>query len=69
VLDQLEPLIRRGQRKGVFRDDLPVAWHLAVVRAIVHTASHEIRADRIPESDAEAALLSTAIAAISSPRP
>jgi AcrR family transcriptional regulator len=69
VLDQLEPLIRRGQRKGVFRDDLPVAWHLAVVRAIVHTASHEIRAGRIPESDAEAALLSTAIAAVSSPRP
>jgi AcrR family transcriptional regulator len=65
MLDQLEPLIERGQEQGVFRRDLPVTWHLAVIRAIVHTASHEIQGGRIPESDAEPALLSTAIAAIS----
>jgi hypothetical protein len=35
-----------------------------VIRSIVHTASHEIRAGRIPPSKAEAAMLSTAIAAI-----
>ena len=65
MLDQLEPLIKRGQKGGVFRSDLPVAWHLAVVRAIVHTASHESRGGRIPESEAEPAMLSTAISAIS----
>jgi AcrR family transcriptional regulator len=65
VLDQLEPLIERGQREGVFRGDLPVAWHLAVVRAIVHTASAAIQGGRIPESEAEAAMLSTAVAAVS----
>jgi AcrR family transcriptional regulator len=65
MLDQLEPLIERGQEQGVFRRDLPVTWHLAVIRAIVHTASHEIQGGRIPESDAEPAMLSTAIAAIS----
>ena len=65
MLDQLEPLIERGQRKGVFRRDLPVVWHLAVLRAIVHAASTEIRAGRLPESDAEAAMLTTAISAIS----
>jgi len=65
MLDQLEPLIQRGQEQGVFRSDLPVAWHLAVIRAIVHTASHEIQGGRISESDAEAAMLSTAIAAVS----
>ena len=68
VLDQLQPLIERGQRQGVFRADLPVAWHLAVLRAIVHTASHEIAGGRIPESEAEAALLSPAVAAVSAPR-
>jgi AcrR family transcriptional regulator len=68
VLDQLEPLIERGQREGVFRDDLPVAWHLAVIRAIVHTASAAIQGGRIPESEAEAAMLSTAIAAVSERR-
>jgi TetR/AcrR family transcriptional repressor of mexCD-oprJ operon len=64
VLDQLEPLIERGQKQGVFRSDVPVSWQLAVIRSIVHTASNEIRADRIPPSKAEAAMLSTAIAAI-----
>ncbi len=65
VLDQLEPLIERGQKDGIFRRDLPVSWHLAVIRAIVHTASHEIQGGRMPESEAEAAMLSTAISAIS----
>jgi AcrR family transcriptional regulator len=65
VLDQLEPLIERGQKKGVFRRDLPVVWHLAVLRAIVHAASTEIRGGRLPESEAEPAMLSTAISAIS----
>jgi AcrR family transcriptional regulator len=65
VLTQLQPLIERGQEEGVFRCDLPVTWHLAVIRAIAHTASREIQGGRLPESEAEAALLSTAISAIS----
>ena len=65
MLDQLEPLIERGQKKGVFRRDLPVAWHLAVLRAIVHAASTEIRGGRLAESEAEAVMLNTAIRAIS----
>jgi hypothetical protein len=67
MLDQLEPLIERGQEKGVFRRDLPVSWHLAVIRAIVHTASFESQNGRIPDAEAEAAMLSTAISAISVP--
>ena len=57
MLDQLEPLIERGQKKGVFRRDFPIVWQLAVLRAIVHAASTEIRAGRLPESEAEAAML------------
>jgi AcrR family transcriptional regulator len=68
VLEHLAPLIERGQEQGVFRSDLPVAWHLAVIRAVVHAASNEIQGGRLAESDAEAAMLSTAIAAISKPR-
>ena len=64
MLDQLEPLIERGQKQGSFRSDVPVVWHLAVIRAIVHAASHEIRGGRLPETDAEAAMISTALAAI-----
>jgi AcrR family transcriptional regulator len=65
VLDQLEPLIKRGQDDGVFRPDLPISWHLAVVRAIVHAASAEAGNGRIPEAKVEDAMLSTAISAIS----
>ncbi|HMI98749.1 MAG TPA: TetR/AcrR family transcriptional regulator [Gaiellaceae bacterium] len=68
MLDQIEPLIERGQKQGLFRSDLPVAWHLAVVRAIVHAASAAIQGGRIPESEAEAAMLTTAINAIATPR-
>jgi AcrR family transcriptional regulator len=64
VLEQLEPLIKRGQSQGAFRSDLPVTWHLAVIRAIVHTTSREIQGGRIPETEAEDAMLSTATAAI-----
>ena len=67
VLEQLEPLIERGQKQGVFRRDLPVAWHLAVIRAIVHTASFESQNGRISDAKVEEAMLSTAIAAISAP--
>jgi AcrR family transcriptional regulator len=68
MLNQIEPLIERGQKQGLFRSDLPVAWHLAVVRAIVHAASAAIQGGRMPESEAEAAMLTTAINAIAPPR-
>jgi TetR/AcrR family transcriptional regulator, mexCD-oprJ operon repressor len=63
----LWPLIERGQKGGVFRSDLPVSWHAAVLRAIVHTASAELRAGRITEAEVEQAMLSTALAAIAEP--
>ena len=64
MLDQLEPLIERGQKQGVFRTDQPVSWQLAVARALVHAASAEIRSGRIQDSEAEAVMISTVLAAI-----
>ena len=64
VTTQFAPLIERGQKEGVFRSDLPVSWHLAVIRAIVHTASSESQSGRISEAEVEAAMLTMAIAAI-----
>jgi AcrR family transcriptional regulator len=65
---QLAPLIERGQKKGVFRSDLPVSWHVAVIRAIVHTASAELRSGRISEAEVEPVMLTTVLAAISGPK-
>jgi TetR/AcrR family transcriptional regulator, mexCD-oprJ operon repressor len=63
----LGPLIERGQKQGVFRSDLPVSWHVAVIRAIVHTASAELRSGRISEADVEPTMLTTVRAAIGGP--
>ena len=65
VMTQFVPLIERGQAKGVFRSDVPVSWHLAMIRAIAHAASAEVRSGRIPAAEVEPAMLSTALAAIS----
>lgn len=64
VMTQFVPLIERGQAKGVFRSDVPVSWHLAMIRAIAHAASAEVRAGRIPASDVEQNMLTTALAAV-----
>jgi AcrR family transcriptional regulator len=65
---QLAPLIERGQKKGVFRSDLPVSWHVAVIRAIVHTASAELRSGRISDAEVEPVMLTTVLATISRPK-
>jgi TetR/AcrR family transcriptional repressor of mexCD-oprJ operon len=65
VMTQFVPLIERGQKKGVFRSDLSVAWHLAMIRAIAHAASAEVRSGRITEAEAEPAMLSTVMNALS----
>jgi AcrR family transcriptional regulator len=64
VLALLVPLIERGQAAGAFRADVSAAWHLAMLMALVHAGSAELRAGRVPEADAEAALVATALGAI-----
>jgi AcrR family transcriptional regulator len=64
VLDELQPLIERGQADGVFRPDVPAAWHLGMLMALVHAASGELRAGRVREEDAQAALVATVLGAV-----
>jgi TetR/AcrR family transcriptional repressor of mexCD-oprJ operon len=67
VLGTLLPLIERGQAAGEFRSDVPAAWHLAMLMALIHAGSAELQARRVPEADAEAALVATVVGAIASP--
>jgi AcrR family transcriptional regulator len=64
VLAALEPLIERGQQDGSFRSDVPAAWHLAMLIALVHAASAESQAGRVSEDHAEAALVATVLGAV-----
>jgi AcrR family transcriptional regulator len=65
VLARLAPIIERGQQEGTFRSDLPAAWHLSMVLALIHAASAELQAGRVREQDAEDALVATALGALS----
>jgi AcrR family transcriptional regulator len=67
VLDQLLPLIQRGQAGGAFRTDVPAEWHLSMLIALIHAASAETRAGRITDHDAETAVAETVLGAIASP--
>jgi AcrR family transcriptional regulator len=64
VFAALEALIARGQRGGSFRNDVPVAWHLSMLVALIHAASAELRAARLPPDEVESALVATALGAL-----
>jgi AcrR family transcriptional regulator len=64
VLARLAPLIARGQADGRFRPDVPLAWHLSMLLALVHAASGELGAARIGDAEAEPALVMTVLGAL-----
>jgi AcrR family transcriptional regulator len=64
VLATLEPLIQRGQADGTFRVDVPAAWHLSMVMALIHAASGELSAGRLNDADAGTALVATILGAV-----
>lgn len=64
VIALLAPLIERGQREGVFRAHVPVAWHLATIMALIHAASAELQAGRITAAQVESTLTTTVLAAL-----
>ncbi len=64
VLAKLHPLIERGQRDNSFRDDVPATWHLAMLLSIIHAASAELQAGRIPAAQIESALIASVLGAL-----
>jgi TetR/AcrR family transcriptional repressor of mexCD-oprJ operon len=67
VIAVLAPLVERGQRDGTFRADVPAAWHLSMLLALVHAASTELSSGRIPAAKVESALLTSVMGAICAP--
>jgi AcrR family transcriptional regulator len=64
VLVALQPLIERGQADGTFRADVPAAWHLSMLMALMHAASGELGTGRVKEADAGPALVATILGAV-----
>jgi AcrR family transcriptional regulator len=67
VLAKLQPLIKRGQHDGSFRNDVPASWHLGMLLAVIHAASAELQARRIPEAEIQSALVATVLGALAAP--
>jgi TetR/AcrR family transcriptional repressor of mexCD-oprJ operon len=64
ILTTLQPLIERGQRDGTFRADVPAAWHLSMILALIHAASAELRTGRLAADEVESALIATILGAV-----
>ena len=64
VLAMLASLIERGQRDGTFRAGVSAHWHLAMILALVHAASAELHAGRLPADEIEAAAVTTVLGAV-----
>ena len=54
---------------ATFRSDVPAIWHLSMLLALVHAASSELSAGRMPRAAVEAALVRTVLGAITGARP
>ncbi|WP_448320267.1 TetR/AcrR family transcriptional regulator [Streptomyces sp. CO7] len=64
---RVEALVARGRAEGAFRTDLPVAWMVNVLHAVMHSAAEEIRAGRLTSERAADHITATALAAFTPP--
>ena len=60
-------LIAQGQDEGVFRADLPRDWLVTTVYQLMHAASTEVDAGRLPAEDAGRILEATILGALGRP--
>ena len=65
VARRIRPLLSRGRADGSFNADLPIDWMITVLLELIHTASREVTAGRLPEAKAERALIASVTGALS----
>lgn len=63
----VEALVARGRAEGAFRTDLPIAWMINVLHAVMHSAADEIRAGRLTSERAADHITATVLAAFTPP--
>jgi AcrR family transcriptional regulator len=59
VINRIERLIRRGQREGAFRSDLPSRWLVAACYSLIHAAAQEVTEGRVEVTQAADVLEAT----------
>jgi AcrR family transcriptional regulator len=66
-LNRVKAIVKRGQRTGAFRSDLPADWLVHVVYSLMHAAADECSAGRLSQSEGEHAVLASTLAALTAP--
>lgn len=69
ILRRVQSIIRRGQRAGTFRTDLPADWLTTVAFSLMHAAAADASAGRIDPGDAAGLVTATLRAAFTPPSP
>lgn len=64
VVAILQPLVERGQQDGTFRSDVPAAWHISMLLALIHAAVSELELSSLTGEEVESALVVTALASV-----
>ncbi|MCX4976288.1 TetR/AcrR family transcriptional regulator [Streptomyces sp. NBC_00620] len=64
---RVEAPVARGRAEGAFRTDLPIAWMINVLHAVMHSAADEIRAGRLTSERAADHITATVLAAFTPP--
>jgi TetR/AcrR family transcriptional regulator, mexCD-oprJ operon repressor len=67
ILRRVQTLIDRGQRAGVFRDDLPKRWLVTTAFSLIHAAAEDSAAGRLNADDAPRVIAATLLAALTAP--
>ncbi len=60
-------VLRRGRRTGAFRTDMPVAWQVTMLQALLHSASAAVHRGEITATQAPRLIRDTALAALTPP--
>ncbi|MGH3193781.1 MAG: TetR/AcrR family transcriptional regulator [Streptosporangiaceae bacterium] len=67
ILRRVQSLIRRGQRAGTFRRDLPEQWLITTAFSLMHAAAEDAAAGRVNADDAAGLITATLLAAFTPP--
>jgi len=62
---RVKRLLRRGRKEGTFRTDVPLAWQVSTIQAVVHGASSAVHRGEITAERAPGLVRTTVLAALS----
>jgi TetR/AcrR family transcriptional regulator, mexCD-oprJ operon repressor len=64
IRQRLEAIVTLGREQGRLRSDLPVAWMVATIFSLIHTAADEVNAGRLSRRAAPELVTATVLSAL-----